>query len=82
MALSNQFYFVCPEDDIIFDHEVPDDCGLYYVTKTSKTLRRIKLAPHRQIEPLPMSFMAMILRRACAAEVPAVAGEADSFEST
>lgn len=67
MALSNQFYFICPAG-VIHDDEIPEGCGLVVVTAASKTLWFSKQAPFREAAPLPMSFVAMILRRACAAE--------------
>jgi hypothetical protein len=59
--VSNEFYFVAPYD-LINISEVPDGCGLMIVTKTN-SLKTIKKASHRKLEPFDMHFIASILRR-------------------
>lgn len=49
LNLCNSLYFVCPWG-MIEKSEVPDSCGLVYVTKTGSKLVTKKKAPRREIE--------------------------------
>lgn len=62
MDVSNQFYFVVPED-LVKPGEVPEDCGLLWVDPRGK-IQEQKAAPRRSCGPLPEGFVAMVLRRA------------------
>ncbi len=55
----NEFYFVCPPGLILLN-EIPLEVGLYYVTKSGKSLRSQRKAVYRDIE-IPEEFYRYIL---------------------
>ena len=61
LMLSNRFYFVAPEG-VIGIPDVPEEAGLMQVNALGIT-RILKQAPLRDAGPMPMSFIASILRR-------------------
>lgn len=63
MALSNEFWFACPPG-VIDPRDVPSGCGLLYVTEVSGECWTQVPAPHRPCSDPPLSFLAMVLRRA------------------
>ena len=62
MDVSNLFYFVAPVMTALV-HEIPTKCGLIEVNDNGK-LYVAKKATKREIEPLPLRFVASIARRA------------------
>ena len=56
---SNEFYFVCPAH-VIATHEVPEECGLWWVYSTGY-IKKKKVAPYHELEYLPVSFVASLL---------------------
>lgn len=67
LHLSNEFYFAAPAG-LLKVHELPEECGLIEVTHDTATARIVKSAPHRDVEDLPMSFVASLARRAAKSE--------------
>jgi len=59
LDVSNQFYFVCTKG-IIQLEELPEGVGLLEADAGGLKIRRV--APHREVEDLPMSFVASLLR--------------------
>lgn len=61
LALSNEFWFVAPHG-VIQKGEVPEACG--FLEADAGGLKTRKAAPHRDVEPLPLEFVASVLRAA------------------
>lgn len=62
LPLCNELYFVCPSK-LIMPDEVPQQCGLLWVSKTGTRLYTKKKAPFRDIEP-PIELLHYALMRA------------------
>ena len=62
LPLCNTLTFVCPTGLIAVD-EVPEQCGLIYVSKTGSRLFTKKKAPYREVEP-PLPLLLYALMRA------------------
>jgi hypothetical protein len=61
LAYCNEFYFACPKD-VIKENEVPEACGLIYVSDKG-TLKIVKKAHHRDIEIPEDLFIYIIMSR-------------------
>ena len=62
LEMCNSLYFVCPHG-VIGKDEVPEQCGLMYVTKNGRILRTVKKAPYRPVKFRPEFFMGMIFNK-------------------
>jgi hypothetical protein len=61
LRLSNEFYFVTPED-LLKITDIPVECGLKEVTESGK-IKTIIPAPFRDIEPPTWLFLSSVCRR-------------------
>lgn len=70
LALSNEYFIAAPEGLVEDPDDLPDECGLIEVyakargTFTNYHARITRLAPHREIEPLPRAFWMSIALKA------------------
>lgn len=63
MRISNRFYYVAPEGMIKIT-EIPIDCGLLEIDRSSRAVREIVPAPFRDGLPSSWHFFAAVARRA------------------
>lgn len=61
LPMCNQLYFACPSG-IIQKEEVPEQCGLVYLSANGKQLRTVKKAPYRSIEPPVDMYMYLMMK--------------------
>jgi len=59
LEMCNELVFICPWD-IIHVNEVPDSCGLMWVSKTGTRITTKKKAPYREIEE-PVNLLKYLL---------------------
>jgi len=66
MMYSHKFFFVTPKK-VATMFDVPPSCGLIHVVEVDGKLKlhTARAAPRREASPMPDSFIASLLRRAC-----------------